>query len=218
MSTGEFTLDNGTPTSFSIDERGNFDSALSQTDLASREHTTAIAISDLAGNQTSQTINFSVTPDFVLGPDSTEGWGAKTRDSVILGERDSYLVETAIPIELGQSLGSRTLRFDIEPSFDESDVTSFLNDQLLIYLIEPTNPSQTLLDNGTPGTPIFTLAGESASFRAGLVRYDGTTVEVDLTSLADKTSGLLKFQLLNPDPDTGSFVKVSNVTNRLVGK
>ena len=88
-------------------------------------------------------------------------------------------------------------------------------DRLAVYLLASDDPSQTLLDNGIAGTPFFSLAGEKAEFTPGLVRYNGTTVEVDLSSLGDLEQGLLRFQWLNNDEDTGSFVEISHLTNEV---
>jgi hypothetical protein len=60
-------------------------------------------------------------------------------------------------VELGQTAGSRTLRFQVDAEFDSTDTTAASDDQLLVYLIDPTDPTQTLLDRGEPGTAIFSL-------------------------------------------------------------
>ena len=47
----------------------------------------------------------------------------------------------------------------------------------------------------------------------GLVRFDGQVIEIDLTSLADLSTGRLVFQLLGSDDDDGSLVAVGPITN-----
>jgi Cadherin domain/Bacterial Ig-like domain len=210
----EVTLDDGTPVSVSVNNKGHFDRQLLETGLTEGNHTAKIAATDLAGNTFSQSLGFSVTPDkFVLGGANTKGWGAKGTDKVLLGEQDSFVTQTDLPVELGQTEGARTLKFDLETWFDKTDKSTKLEDQLLVYLVDPANPTQTLLDSGIDGGALFALAGEKAEFRAGLVRFDGKSVEIDLTSLKDKTDGLLKFQLINHDNDVNSIVRVSNLTN-----
>ena len=88
-------------------------------------------------------------------------------------------------------------------------------DRLQVYLVDPANPIQTLLDQGVDGTPVFELTENGANFQAGTVRFDGTTVDIDLTSLVDLTQGELRFQLLNLDGDTKSLIQVSNLQNTI---
>ncbi len=141
--------------------------------------------------------------------------------SVELIESSNFVIEDSRVIELGQSEGSRTLSFDLNPQFDTTDSDGLIEDQLLVYLVDSANPSQTLLGridaDGTvqQGSALFSLAGDRAEYTPGLVRFDGTTVEIDLTSLGNQTEGLLVFQLLNHDGDTGSSIGISNISNRL---
>jgi hypothetical protein len=69
------------------------------------------------------------------------------------------------------------------------------------------------LNNGQQGTAVFSLAGEQADFTPGLVTFDGKRVTIDASSLKDVNEGLLVFQLLNQDDDTGSSVTVNNLTS-----
>ncbi|MEG3861999.1 FG-GAP-like repeat-containing protein, partial [Microcoleus sp. herbarium12] len=84
-----------------------------------------------------------------------------------------------------------------------------------IYLVSSSNPNQTLLDGGTSGTPLFSLAGSKAEFLPGLVRYTGDIVEIDLSSLKNNSSGNLLFRLTDSDTDTGSTAEVKNLTNTI---
>src|SRR5262249_16670407 len=62
------------------------------------------------------------------------------------------------------------------------------------------------------GTALFALSGTTADYPPGPVRYDGTTVTVDVTSLIGKTQGLLVFQLLGSDGAAGSVVHIGGVS------
>jgi hypothetical protein len=104
----------------------------------------------------------------------------ETPGATVLREGDAFVAEATIPIALGQSEGARTLRFDVHSRFDESD-SAALEDLLLVYLADPADPQTTLLDRGENGTSLFSLAGDEAEFPAGRVRWDGSTVEIDLT-------------------------------------
>lgn len=135
-------------------------------------------------------------------------------DAIVLEEGDRFTTESSVDIDLGQMTGSRTLRFTVAAGFDTTDSSSILGDQLLVYLVDPNNPSQTLLDRGEIGTTLFALSAERADFPPGLVRYDGTTVEIDLTQLGDLEQGKLRFQLLNGDDDDASRVIVHSFSNQ----
>jgi len=75
---------------------------------------------------------------------------------------------------------------------------------LLVYLVAPNQPETTLLGRGVPDTALFAMLGDKAELAPGLVRYDGRTVEIDVTSLPTNGPVDLKFQLVNTDNDLGS--------------
>jgi RHS repeat-associated protein len=62
---------------------------------------------------------------------------------------------------------------------------------------------------------VFSIAGEQTSFTPGRVTFDGSRVNIDVSSLPDATEGLLVFQLLNQDTDIKSVVKVSNLSSEV---
>ena len=156
------------------------------------------AVTDIAGNQSQQ----ALTVHRIQIP-----------NSLVLQEVDQLVVESTQLIVLGQDQGSRTLRFDIEANFDTTGTGSVLEDMLLVYLVDPVDPTQTLLDRSQSGTALFALVGDRAEFRPGLVQYDGHTVTVDLTGLGDQTEGRLVFQLVNSDADTNSSILISELNN-----
>ena len=213
-----YSLDGEAAKEVVVDEAGNFNSNLSNGALNTGNHAVEATATDIAGNQTSTEVSFQVG-DIFLTPNGTKGWGAKNDSTLILGEQDSYVVETSVPVELGleaneegEKTGTRTINFDLKTAFDRMDAKA-IEDQLLVYLIDPANPSQTLLDNGTEGSAVFSIAGEQSDFTPGLVSFDGKTVTIDASSLTDATEGLLVFQLLNQDEDIGSVVTVNNLTS-----
>ena len=210
------TLENNEAVSFSADSAGEFDQLLQTLPLTAGAHQLAVTLTDVAGNAVQTTVNFEVSDTaFVTGPTQTQGWAISTADTIVLGESNSYVVQATLPVTLGQSEGSRTLRFAVNAAFDTADQGAINEDRFALYLVDPANPQQTLLDNGTPGTPLFALEGGTAEFTPGLVRYDGQYVEIDLTELGDRAEGLLVFQFLNQDNDTGGRVSVSGLTNEV---
>ena len=211
--TVEHTLDGSQIRTAELDSEYKFDSALAEAELDPGTYNTTVTVTDAAGNVTSTEVSFEVTPAEFSLVNGTNSWGAKNSEVVLLGERNGFVTETTVPIELGQTEGSRTLRFEVAPLFDTNDTNALKEDQLLVYLVDPADTSQTLLDNGEPGTAVFSLAGENADYTPGLVTFDGEAVEIDLTSLGERTEGLLVFQLLNQDSDTRSIIQAGNFSN-----
>ncbi|KAI9129302.1 FG-GAP-like repeat-containing protein [Acaryochloris sp. CCMEE 5410] len=195
------------------DSTGAFDALLAQTGLAAGAHQLTVEVTDIAGNVTQTQLDFQVNTDLLVGPTASQGWVARSGDAVVLGEQNSFVSEASLAVELGQDTGSRTLSFDLNAFFDGTDAES-LPDQVLVYLVDANDPSQTLLDQGVDGTPVFALGEQGAEFQAGLVRFNGSTVEIDVTSVTTP-QGLLVFQLINGDSDTGSVIQVSNLTNEV---
>ena len=134
-------------------------------------------------------------------------------EEIDLRENDEFIVQAEELVELGQASGTRTIEIEIEPLFDTTDSTALLEDTFLIYLADPDDPTVTLLDGGINGATLFQLSGNQAEFPTELVNFDGTTITIDATLLNDRDEGELRFQLLNTDGDTGSRVRILNVTN-----
>ena len=213
-----YSLDGGATQTAAVDETGYFDAPFSDGELEAGTHTVAVTATDLAGNTSSSEVSFEVG-DIIFSPDGTNGWGAKSDSTVVLGERNSYVLETSVPVELGletnddgELVGSRTISFDVDAVWGELNAAG-IEDRLLVYLVDSTNPERTLLDSGSEGTPVFSIAGEDADFTPGLVSFDGSRVTIDATSLTDINEGLLVFQLLNQDEDTSNVVTVNNLNS-----
>ncbi|MEG3931480.1 FG-GAP-like repeat-containing protein, partial [Microcoleus sp. T3_B1] len=213
LSNLQYSVDGGSLNTLNPDTSGKFDDSPPNSPLATGSHTAVLEATDTSGNKTSQNINFQVTNSFTVAPPQTTGWAAASTDTVLLAERNSKLVQAVVPVQLGQTTGSRTLRFQLAADFDKTDTVSAIEDLFQIYLVSPNDPNQTLLDGGTLGTPLFSLAGSKAEFVPGRVRYSGDTVEIDLSSLNNSSSGNLLFRLTDSDTDTGSTVEVKNLTN-----
>ena len=213
-----YSLDGELAEVLTVDDNGNFDFKLDEQPLDIGTHSVTVTATDTAGNQSQREVSFQVGDNFFT-PNATNGWGAQNDSTLILGEQDSYVVETSIPVALGletnedgELVGTRTISFELDAMWDDLDSRG-IEDQLLVYLVDPADPSQTLLGNGTEGTAVFSLAGEQSDFTPGLVSFDGRTVTIDASSLTDITEGLLVFQLLNQDDDTGSVVTVNNLAS-----
>ncbi len=132
--------------------------------------------------------------------------------SELSGKLDS---ETNVTITLGQTSGTRNYRVQLDSVFDTTDHSAALEDLLAVYLVDPAHPATTLLDRGTNGTALFTLAGTKAEFVPGRVTWDGSVLAINLSDLALSDTGLLKFQLLNSDSDSQTKVTIVPLTNQI---
>jgi RHS repeat-associated protein len=189
-----FALDGGAFVSLTLGTGGSFDQALA-TPLVAGPHQLVVQAVDSGGHQTQQTVNFTVGT------------------AISLPEAGGLLSQTTAPVQLGTTTGTRTLSFNIAPQFDSTDTTSLGGDRFLVSLVSAANPSQVLLDGGQPGTPLFALAKNgTAEYLPGRVRYDGSLVQIDASSVTT-ANGLLLFQLLGNDTDTTSVVAVSNIAD-----
>jgi len=145
---------------------------------------------------------------------SREGTRRFTRlvpGAILLQEGNDFVVQATAPVVLGQAAGTRTISFDVLADFDTTDQTAAIEDTLLVYLVDPSLPNPTLLDRGTPGTSLLMMAGSQVEFPPGLVRFNGRTASIDVTSLASLTQGQLKFQMVGSDSDNGSLVQIANI-------
>ena len=190
-----YAVDGGGASLLALNAQGGFDLPLAAGPLATGPHQLSVDALDVAGNSTQVTADFDVASDFTVGPDGTGGWGSVVGDSAQLEEGDSFLVQVALPVELAGA-STRTLSFEVVANFDPTDQAAVTDDRFLVYLVSTAESGQTLLDRGQPGTAIFSLGEGGAEFLPGLVGYDGSVVEIDLSSLSDLTTGDLVFQLL----------------------
>ncbi len=120
-----------------------------------------------------------------------------------------------IHIGLGQDSGTRVYSFALDASFDTSD-SGDITDKLQVYLVDPSNPSQTLLDGGVPGSPILEVNEGGAVYPNDIVSFDGGTARIDLTSLGHLAEGELVFELLSEDQDSESRITIRPLSNEVL--
>ena len=211
--TARYSIDGSALQALPVDAQGKFDKRLVATNLSTGNHQLLLETSDVAGNTRQTTVNFTVDANLLASNATNAGWAIQSPSGIVLAEGGSFTTQAAVPIALGQSAGTRTISFNLEKSFDLQDLNAVIQDRLLVYLVNPQNPSQTLLDGGEPGTAVFSLAGQSAEYIPGRVAFNGSTVTIDVSSLGNRTQGALIFQLVNNDGDAKSTVRLSNLTN-----
>ena len=136
-----------------------------------------------------------------------------------LAEVPRLVSESSVPIALGNLEDEvRLVSFDVAADFDFSYALGPevpIEDTFNVYLVEPGNSQNVILDNGVDGGALFSLKGDQAEFPGGRVTFNGTTVTIDVTSLSASKNGELLFQLLNNDGDNGTTVGVSNIDSQV---
>jgi RHS repeat-associated protein len=134
--------------------------------------------------------------------------------SQVLTEQGRFDSERNIVITIGTQPGtSRLYRLELEASFGTVVSRSLVPDLFSVYLVNELNATDTLLDRGTNGTSLFAMSSRGVESATGLVRWDGSTLEMDLSSIQNLDTARLKLQLLNGDPSNVSRVTVRSVQN-----
>jgi RHS repeat-associated protein len=216
LSSGEYQIDGKPAVAYSVNSQGKIDLNLAPTDLTPGSHRIDVRLTDIAGNTTTSSLDFTTSNNFTISPSQTPGWGVTTANSIALSEGKSLVTQTSIPVTLGTVTGQKIVEFDVKAIFDLSDKTTASADQFAVYLVDTTNNHKTLLDKGVSGTALFTLIGDKAEFAKGIVQYNGTHVKIDLSKIPNApANGELVFQLLNSDLDAGSTVNIDNIKTSL---
>jgi RHS repeat-associated protein len=213
---GRFKVDGGTWTSFSVQPNGTFDKVVNPQGLTAGSHTVNVELADLAGNVTAQNVSFTVdnTNNISTSPATNPGWGRVFGTGFSLAEGNSLVTQNTLNVALGGS-GKRTLDFDIAANFDKSDVKSFGKDRVAVYLVDNNNQPIALDSTHPGGVPLFSLSETSSEIIPGLVKFDGTHVQIDVSNISTLASGKLVVQLLNQDGDSGSNLTVSNFVDSI---
>ena len=136
-------------------------------------------------------------------------------DYVLLGESDrATSTSDSRTIDLGVTAGARNVRLELLRDTDTSDVGATIEDAVTVSLVDVSDPTVHLLP-GSSGGPLFELIGDQVSFPAGLVRFDGRFIDIDVSSVTGVDQGQLVVQLINTDGDERSKVRVDVVSNEV---
>jgi hypothetical protein len=130
-----------------------------------------------------------------------------------LADNGKFSSEQLIGIELGRTTGTRIFRMEVVADFGTSSNQSILTDWFSVYLVDPRNSTETLIDRGVKGTSLFALSPRHTETAPGLSRWDGRILEIDLSSITDVEFGQLRIQLINGDSTTNSNVVVRPLSN-----
>ncbi len=129
-----------------------------------------------------------------------------------LAESEKFSAEMSTVITVGQESGIRTYRMEVDASFGMS--SGAINDDLFaVYLVDPSDESVSLIGDPHARTPLFSLSSEGARVQPGISRWDGTMLELDLSSVVEKDSGQLLLQSLNRNGVTDTSIRVRLLEN-----
>lgn len=156
-----------------------------------------------------------VTGDQILTPNdvlqvinhiNSKGAGARTPAA---GE--IFSTEELIAIDLAPTDGARLYRLNIDADFGSTTVSALLPDMISVYVVDRNDSSKTLLDRGQNGTSLFSWSPAKIEIATGLARWDGRTLELDLSSITDKEFADIKIQRLNGELTRRSSFSVGPV-------
>ncbi|MEQ8848700.1 peroxidase family protein [Botrimarina sp.] len=156
--------------------------------------------------------------DGAVGPEDytlwSEQFGAAADELKIREvEAGAFVAEVERLVDLDASGGDRLLTFDVSSQFPRGDGGELQSVWFQVYLLDPADRSSTLLDRGQSGESIFSLQAGGADYPTGKVTFDGSTVSVDLSSIEDRETGLLVFQLVNGVAANETTIDVRNLAS-----
>ena len=133
-----------------------------------------------------------------------------SEDAFAIVEGNPFVVETRVGVELGAVGDERQLRVNLNSLFDLADQNALVNDVFNLFVVDANDPGQTLLDDGMPGTPVFSLTEAGARFAPGIASQQADNLLIDVSSIAADDAQLL-FQLLSGDADRDGLIIVDGV-------
>jgi hypothetical protein len=159
-------------------------------------HDTASAYYDVDGDQ-------QVTASDVLDVINAINAGTDAERVPLVGSDGP---RNQIAVTIGQPQGVRIYQLKISGSFASNAAAT---DHLAIYLFDPTHPTQTMLDQGQPGSPLFELTPDGASYPANFVKWEDGILTIVLPNFVGHDTGLLRLQSVSSEPSpTNQFVVV----------
>lgn len=137
--------------------------------------------------------------------------------NIVLQSQGQFAQQRDVTITVGgESAGARLYRVDVDSQFDPFSSNGLNPDLLAVYLVDPSQSDTTLLDRGENGTSIFSLsANGEVELALGLVSWNGTTLEIDLTEVDTTSTAALRFQLLVGESQSRSKVTITPRSNSL---
>lgn len=135
--------------------------------------------------------------------------------NIILQPQGQFAQHRDVTITVGgDKPGARIYRVDIDAQFDPIASDGLNADLLAVYLIDSSQTSTTLLDRGVNGTSLFSLGANSElELALGLVSWNGSTLEIDLTEVKTTDTAVLRFQLLVGETQSQSKITISPRSN-----
>jgi RHS repeat-associated protein len=135
----------------------------------------------------------------------------------LIASSDRFDDFDTIDVTVGQTTGTRLYRLQIGAALgnNASGNDALFTSLFSIYVVDPADPQNTLIDRGIKGTSVFSLSPSGVELATGLVRWDGDVVEIDLGSIENLDTARLRFQLLSNGRDSQASVSLFPLTNEV---
>ncbi|WP_419580845.1 dockerin type I domain-containing protein [Stieleria magnilauensis] len=127
----------------------------------------------------------------------------------------SFSKEVSTLVTLGSELGTRILRIQLDAQFPAASSQDLTSDVIAIYLVDPDDSSVSLLGNSARRDPVFAITPRGARPVPGLSKWDGSTVEIDLTSARGGDTGRLIIQTINRDQTPATSAQFNMLSNTI---
>ena len=130
---------------------------------------------------------------------------------VVLQDDGTFAVEAVQTIDVAAGEDAPKLRFRLSADLGRASGPGGIGDTLLVYVADAAQTSNTYIDRGVPGTSVFSLSADSHELIPGVVQFDGSTVEADLSGLEELDQISVVFQLLNTNGLVDSSVSIDAI-------
>ncbi len=163
-----------------------------------------------------QTNNFSISAQAIDIAGNTSVLSNAGTLSLLLQPRlrvaeSTFDSQAAVTLPLPDNFIAPTLHFDLDAQPDTTARGFATEDVLGIYVVDANDPTRPLLDGNDGNASLLTISGDNVDFDPSLVRFDGRTVEVDLSSLVGVGSVRLVVQWINSDTDLASTAMLTRI-------
>jgi len=176
--------------------------------IAPGSNTIQVRSTDAAGNVTELSRQVTRSEDFETGANDAEGWVSQNDEVIVLGGRDSFVLQADHSVFRDRSVPQR-LEFDLDVRDSATGRTS-----LLAYLVDPNATNRSALPSVPDGDPVFRLHSDSAAdYPPGLVQFDGSRVSIDLSEVSISRP-LLRIQRISDRVDDASLIQISDIDVR----
>ncbi len=136
----------------------------------------------------------------------------------VVGDTEGFASQRSSLIRLGSDNTNRTFRLQLRGELGQGDLSTS-SDLFSVYLVDPEEPTRSLLGGTESLTPIFAYTASKIRTLDGVSRWDGLNLEIDLSRAlpTESGNGLLIFQSLNRNGELDTSIEARLVSNSIDG-